>query len=522
MMSRVGEGQGTSGQGGRRSVRVAAVQLAARGAEAAAAALEDSLDAVARAAADGAQLVVLPECTWPAYALGADWRELWAALPPQDDVLAAYAGAARQHGVVLVVGLALRDDDTLRNMAVVWERDGTEAGRAAKRFLWDFDSRCFTAGTASPVIATSLGRLGVMVCADGRMPEIARLLAVGGAEILLDPTAWVTGQGDPRTWTNPQYEFMLPTRARENGLAAVAANKVGIERDAVAYCGRSCVLDRAGGVVAAAPPDEPAVLIADCDLGPAAPPVARRPTLYGHLTRALDELPASVGPREAIVPSTASGRVAVDALQRPLAAADARLLADLGAALLVSPRPVAGELSLPVVARTDRDTAVLQADGHTVARWQRTHGADAPGTALGPVVGTPLGRLGVLIGADGELPEPARVLMLEGAELLVWFAEAADDVRATAATRAAENRLNVVLAPGFGAAAATAVLDPDGGVVATAGAHARLVHAVLSLAEVRRKEMAPGTDVVAGRQPGGYELLVAAAAPAGGYEEGTG
>ena len=61
------------------------------------------------------------------------------------------------------------------------------------------------------------------------MPEVARILAVRGAELLVDPTAWVAAGTDPTTWSNAQLEFMLSTRTRENGLWVAAANKVGFE-----------------------------------------------------------------------------------------------------------------------------------------------------------------------------------------------------------------------------------------------------------------------------------------------------
>lgn len=494
----------------RRRVRVAAVQLMARGVDEAVGALSDSIAAVREGAERGGELVVVPECTWPGYVIGSDWKRLWSSLAPQEEVLSSYAALAQELGVVLVAGLALREGDVLRNSAVVWDRDGTEAGRVSKRFLWDFDSTCFAPATESPVVETSVGRLGVMVCADGRMPEIARLLAVGGAEILLDPTAWVTSEPDPQRWSNPQFEFMLPTRARENGLWSVAANKVGVERDAVAYCGRSCVVDSSGALVATAPSDEPAVVVSDCELAPSMLPVEARPELYGNLAADFADLPVAHVLAEPLVPSAATGRVAIDAMARPLDAADLELVRDLAISVLVCPRSDAdvGTAPCATLQAIDADRAALTVSGVRQAVWERTHGPRAPGQRLGPVVDSPLGRLGVLLDDDGTLPEPARALMLQGAELLVWFPPAGEDVTKTAATRAAENRVNLVLAAPFGAATPAAVLSPEGAQVAAICPGGRIVHAVLSRAEVCRKEMAPGTDVVAGRQPSTYGALV--------------
>lgn len=488
-----------------RRVGVAAAQLVARPVADAEAALGDAVAAIESAAQAGAELVVLPECTWPGYILGSDWREVTGDLAGYPHARAALAGAARAAEVVVVVGLARPHGAAALNEALVIDIDGRVAGSVAKRFLWDFDRRWFVAGRDSPVIKTSLGRLGVLVCADGRMPEVARLLAVAGAEVLIDPTAWVTAGADPATWTNPQYEHMLRTRARENGLWAVAANKTGVERDAVAYCGRSCVVDPDGRVVAEAAPDSPGVATARVALGSAAFPVPRRPDLYGTLTRPTPGLPVIAVLDQPLTGADAAVRVALDALSRHLGPGDARLLDDCGVALLVSPR--SGGPDAGTALRADgAEHATATVDGRTVAVWSRTHGAAAPGDRIGPV--TPLGglRVGVLLGSDALAPEPARCLMLDGAEVLVWF-PGQPPAAGVAATRAAENRVPVLVVPPVGAAPAV-VLDADGQALATAAGGRGLVLGHVDRGAARRKEMAPGTDVVRGRQPECYGALV--------------
>lgn len=482
-------------------VRVAAVQLAAESFARADAALAAALAGVTAAAEQGAELIVLPECSWPSYVIGSSWQARWPHLPPVDDVLGAFSTAAREADAVLVAGLAVPEAGQLCNRAVVWERDGRVLGHVDKRFLWDFDQRWFRAGTDSPVIPTSAGVLGVLVCADGRMPEIARLLAVAGAEIIVDPTAWVTSHPDPTTWTNPQYEHMLPTRAIENGLHAVAANKVGVEADGVAYCGRSCILAPDGRRLATGPPDETAVVVADCALGPARWPVSRRPHLYGILTQPTTQLPVQDVLAEPLVPRDSRRRLAVSTLGHPLGPAESELLTDLGVHLVVSHDDVADVADACSLVRHG-DRAELRGDGQVRATWRRTHGVDAPGQEIGPVTATPAGRVGVLFGPDGLGPEPARALMLAGADLIVWFVDE-EDVGPLAATRAAENRCHVLLT----ASAHAAVHDPDGRVLAASSRLPRILTAAMDLCASRAKEMAPGTDVVSGRQPETYASL---------------
>jgi predicted amidohydrolase len=69
--------------------------------------------------------------------------------------------------------------------------NGQIAGIHRKCFLWDFDHDYFAAGEEIRPFDTSVGRMGVMICADARLPEIAATLVRKGAEVILQPTAWV-------------------------------------------------------------------------------------------------------------------------------------------------------------------------------------------------------------------------------------------------------------------------------------------------------------------------------------------
>lgn len=85
---------------------------------------------------------------------------------------------------------------------------------------------------------TSIGRIGLMICYDLRFPEMSRILAVQGAEILVAPSAWVHGVMKEEHW-----ETMLKARAIENGLYVIAPNQLGN-----IFSGRSMVIDPFGAV----------------------------------------------------------------------------------------------------------------------------------------------------------------------------------------------------------------------------------------------------------------------------------
>ncbi len=246
-----------------RTIRVAAVQLQAHDADDFAHVV-GGIAATARSAARDADLVVLPEATFPGYVLG-DARVDHAAIGGALDLL---RDIARDTRAVVVVGAALRDARGLRNAAVIIDGDGSIAGSADKIFLWHFDRLWFAPGERIAPVATSIGSLGVLVCADGRIPTIARELVDGGAQLLVMPTAWVTSGRNPQSLENVQADLLARVRARENAVPFVAANKCGVERGMVAYCGKSQIVDNAGNVLAIAAQGTPAIVTATVAIEP--------------------------------------------------------------------------------------------------------------------------------------------------------------------------------------------------------------------------------------------------------------
>ncbi|MGH7737611.1 MAG: carbon-nitrogen hydrolase family protein [Candidatus Tyrphobacter sp.] len=231
----------------KRSLRVAALQLRAHDRSDFRDAFEPILRRVERIASQ-ADLIVLPEATMPAYVLG-DGGGDESAVERAIDRLRA---CAKEFAVVIVAGAAVRDGGKFYNAGIVIDRDGTIAGRAEKIFLWHFDRRWFEGGRRIAPVQTSAGVFGVLICADGRMPGISRALVDAGAEILLMPTAWVSSGRDPSVLENVQADLLGRMRAYENGVPFVAANKCGVERDMVLYCGKSQIVSQDGEIVAMA------------------------------------------------------------------------------------------------------------------------------------------------------------------------------------------------------------------------------------------------------------------------------
>jgi predicted amidohydrolase len=218
---------------------------------------------IAAAAESGARLIVVPEGTVPAYVIGTEAVDHQQLERAAEDVIAV----AARSGATIVYGGARADERGLANSAYVVTPNGI-AGYADKCFLWHFDRRWFTAGDALEPVDTPVGRLGVFVCADGRIPTIGAHLVARGAEILVMPTAWVTSGRDPHALENLQADLMAPVRARENGVPLVAANKCGVEARSVAYCGKSQIVSADGSVVAFASQTDEVNLRATVAIGP--------------------------------------------------------------------------------------------------------------------------------------------------------------------------------------------------------------------------------------------------------------
>ncbi len=217
------------------------------------------VDGIARAAAEGAELVLFPECALTGYMLTAEEAAAVAEpIPgPRTDRLAQ---ACRQANVLAVVGTIEKDErGRCFNSAVVVSPEGVLARYRKTHLICLGVDRFLTPGErlVEP-LATPLGTFGLLICYDLRFPEPARVLALAGAQAILLPTAWPEA-------ASLYPDYVARTRANENGFFLLAANHFGRERGS-RYLGRSLIVDPAGDIVAEAGTEHEALLLADLDL----------------------------------------------------------------------------------------------------------------------------------------------------------------------------------------------------------------------------------------------------------------
>ncbi len=240
--------------------------------------------AAARAAAAGADILILPEMALTGYNIGAAAAAA-AAEPEGGAIDEALAAAARRHGVAVLAGFprAVAGARPFNAVRLVGP-DGARLAEYAKTHLYGAVDRAqFSPGPGfAPVAELGGWRLGLAICYDIEFPETARALALAGAEAILAPTANMAPfDSIPRR--------VVPVRAEENAVYVAYANYCGAE-GAFAYVGLSCVVGPTGEDLARAGRGEEMIL-ADLDRTALAAArrasthlADRRPDLYASLS----------------------------------------------------------------------------------------------------------------------------------------------------------------------------------------------------------------------------------------------
>ncbi|MGJ0152057.1 nitrilase-related carbon-nitrogen hydrolase [Streptomyces sp. CH8.1] len=258
-------------------------------------------EGVALAAAQGAQVVCLPELTRSPYFCNtddpmADGAERWLEDVEAGPTVGLATELATGLGITVHASLYERagDGGLGYNTAVCVDADGRLLARTRKNHIPAFpgyrEDLCFRPGDSGfPVVAHAGARLGFPTCWDEWFPELARAYSLAGAEILVHPTAIGSEVDLPDFDTRPMWEHAISANGLANALFMIVPNRVGTEGRSTFY-GSSFISDPYGRVMLRAPRDTPAVLVADLDLDQRRDWLdfglmrTRRPELYGALT----------------------------------------------------------------------------------------------------------------------------------------------------------------------------------------------------------------------------------------------
>jgi len=499
-----------------KKLKIACVQLRARDVEERRESLKEALDGIREASGFGAQIVVLPEAVFPGYVL-----DRWAEDPDSPDesrsALESFRESAMENGVYLAVGLALHKNGRWINGAVLIDTDGDIILEEGKRFLWHFDDRWFEKCHSYDLADTPWGKIGLLICADARNPEVLSNLSRKGADLILDLANLTSSGKDADLLSNQQVNFMLPVRAFENCVWIAMANKSGMENRSVVYCGKSGIYDPSGRSVAALGSKDPGVLVEEIDLSNRPSMVPLKEGICGTLIE--EKFPVFQGEAAVVMVSLAQldwdslvvlNRVKSFVRQAWLQRADL---------LVLSPLPDSDEMEslamelLLDLSRSYENMWIVFAresgpkgpiswsikNGQVCNVSLGTHGSGVGDTV--PVVRTDIGNWGISIGEDGYVPEISRIQAIEGAEMLVWFAPDGPMTEPLARSRAAENKLFVVAAASA-SVGGSLIVSPDGAVLSQAFVgEDQMISALCPLCLSREKSVVPGTDVLSDRSP---------------------
>lgn len=238
------------------------------------------LDGITTAAEAGARIVFLPELTlsrYPADTLPTGTPSATAESIEDGPTITFARRAAAESGALVHASLYERADqgDGLGfNTAVLVAPDGSLVARTRKTHIpvtaGYYEDKYFRPGPAEdayPVVTVDDPQvnLGLPTCWDEWFPEVARLYALGGADVLAYPTAIGSEPDHPEFDTQPLWQHTIVGHAIANGLFVVAPNRYGTE-GLITFYGSSFIADPYGRVLVQAPRDREAVLVADLDL----------------------------------------------------------------------------------------------------------------------------------------------------------------------------------------------------------------------------------------------------------------
>jgi len=242
--------------------------------------LSKTIEMIEEASRSDSELVVLQELHQTEYFCQSEDTAFFSYAETFKDDIAFWSKIANENNIVLVTSLfEKRAAGLYHNTAVVFEKDGTVAGKYRKMHIPDdpgfYEKFYFTPGDIGfEPIETSVGKLGVLICWDQWYPEAARIMTLKGAEILIYPTAIGWFDEDSNGEKERQLESWITiqrSHAIANAVPLLSCNRVGFEEDqsgimkGTRFWGHSFVCGAQGEILSKANNQSETILYADID-----------------------------------------------------------------------------------------------------------------------------------------------------------------------------------------------------------------------------------------------------------------
>ncbi len=214
------------------------------------------------------------------------------------EVILELSALAKELNVVIPVSYFEKAGNTFFNSLVMIDADGTVLENYRKSHIPDgpgySEKYYFSPGdTGFKVWKTQFGDFGAGICWDQWFPELARSLALQGAEVIFYPTAIGSEPQDPSLDSRDHWQRTMQGHSAANLVPVIASNRVGVEVDdgiETTFYGSSFITDHTGGKIAEAPREGETIIYAEIDLEATAKARHawglfrdRRPELYGNV-----------------------------------------------------------------------------------------------------------------------------------------------------------------------------------------------------------------------------------------------
>ncbi len=229
-----------------------------------------TIEKIKEAASNGAQIVCLQELYNAVYfAQNVKVENYKYAQKIGDAGTSTLQALAKELGIVLIVPIYEEALPGLYfNTVLIYDANGDYLGKYRKTHIPDgpqyHEKYYFTPGDLGyPVFDTKFGRIAVGICWDEWFPEVARIFALQGANILFYPSAIGTEPDRPEYSSAEAWKTVIRSHSITNGVFVAAPNRVGTE-DEMTFYGNSFISDPFGTLIAQAN-DQENILYADCD-----------------------------------------------------------------------------------------------------------------------------------------------------------------------------------------------------------------------------------------------------------------
>ncbi|MCI1959958.1 MAG: carbon-nitrogen hydrolase family protein [Clostridia bacterium] len=487
-----------------------------------------------KAAEKNPDFILFPECTYPGYMIGIDEKITENAMKNTTILINKISLKAKQNKCYIAFGTVLKSENGYENAALVFDRNGNIIHKHVKSNMWHFDRKSFVQGRKFDIFDTDMGKMGVIICADGRLPESCAVLAKKGAKLIMDLTNLTSSAYDVKKLSNQQYEFMLQTRAAENGVYIAVCCKSGTENNCVKNLGRSMIINPEGKILKELPPDTEEILFDEINLKNKTDnnsminiSSAEYNNLFGLLCEKTENLPVLKIMNEKYdiskcqyftsavkfnAKNTEEYCKKAEEYFKLNTLCDGNIIvlpqtdfSEVNEMLFERLKNLVGKEQYAVVSSYDVNGkyAFLFNSKSILCFWRKIENNGGISCA-----DTKYGKVGVIFDKEIMVPEISRVYTLDGCHIIIHY----DDKRKNLTEkvvrcRASENRVFVIRI-GKESDDSAMIVSPLGAVLSqSCKGEEMIINAYTMPSESANKSVVPGTDVVLGRTPESYKVL---------------